>query len=174
MEILYVLLVLLIATRAFGEVAVRMGQPALVGELLAGVALGMIVVENGATFPILAELPENPVFAAVTDLGIFFLMLMAGLELRPKKLAEASGRSVVIAVGEDLGGREPTAGAVDAFTHLGHEHRRVGPAGQLRQLRPQVLLQGSTRQSCPGRELVTDLVGHVADRDRSHACIVHA
>ena len=99
MEILYVLLVLLIATRAFGEVAVRMGQPALVGELLAGVALGMIVVENGATFPILAELPENPVFAAVTDLGIFFLMLMAGLELRPKKLAEASGRSVVIAVG---------------------------------------------------------------------------
>ena len=99
MEIIYVLLVLLIATRAFGEVAVRMGQPALVGELLAGVALGMIVVENGATFPILAELPENPVFAAVTDLGIFFLMLMAGLELRPKKLAEASGRSVVIAVG---------------------------------------------------------------------------
>ena len=90
MEILYILLVLLIATRAFGEVAVRVGQPALVGELLAGVLLGIVVTRNRATFPVLADLPGDPVFAAITDLGIFFLMLMAGLELRPKKLAEAS------------------------------------------------------------------------------------
>jgi len=99
MEILYVLLVLLIATRAFGEVAVRVGQPALVGELLAGVLLGIVVVHNRATFPVLSELPENAVFEAVTDLGIFFLMLMAGLELRPQKLAQASGKAVLVAVG---------------------------------------------------------------------------
>jgi Kef-type K+ transport system membrane component KefB len=99
MEILYVLLVLLVATRAFGEFAVRVGQPALVGELLAGVILGILVTHNSEAFPILADLPENPVFAAITDLGIFFLMLMAGLELRPKKLAEASGRAIVVAVG---------------------------------------------------------------------------
>jgi Kef-type K+ transport system membrane component KefB len=99
MEILYVLLVLLIATRAFGELAVRGGQPALVGELLAGVLLGIVVTHNSEAFPVLAELSEDRVFAAVTDLGIFFLMLMAGLELRPKKLAEASGRAVLVAVG---------------------------------------------------------------------------
>jgi Kef-type K+ transport system membrane component KefB len=98
-EILYVLLVLLIVTRAFGELAVRAGQPALVGELLAGVLLGIAVVHNRATFPVLAELPDDPVFAAITDLGIFFLMLMAGLELRPRKLAEASGRAVLVAMG---------------------------------------------------------------------------
>jgi len=98
-EILYVLLVLLIATRAFGEVAVRVGQPALVGELLAGVVLGIAVTHNSGTFPVLAELTEDPVFSAITDLGIFFLMLMAGLELRPGKLAEASGRAVLVAVG---------------------------------------------------------------------------
>lgn len=39
MEILYILLVLSVITRAFGEVAVRCGQPALVGELLSGIAL---------------------------------------------------------------------------------------------------------------------------------------
>jgi Kef-type K+ transport system membrane component KefB len=78
---------------------VRTGQPALVGELLAGVSLGIVVTHNSETFPVLADLPENPVFTAITDLGIFFLMLMAGLELRPKKLAEASGRAVVVAVG---------------------------------------------------------------------------
>lgn len=99
MELLYVLLVLLAATRAFGEVAVRVGQPALVGELLAGVVLGIVVGQNGETFPVLTELPENPVFAAFTNLGIFFLMLMAGLELRPAKLAEASGRAVLVAIG---------------------------------------------------------------------------
>jgi Kef-type K+ transport system membrane component KefB len=99
MEILYVLLVLLIATRALGEIAVRLGQPSLVGELLAGVIIGVVVMHNGETFPVLAELPESPVFAAITDLGIFFLMLMAGLELRPKKLAQASGGAVLVAIG---------------------------------------------------------------------------
>lgn len=98
-EILYVLLVLLVATRALGELAVRWGQPSLVGELLAGVLIGIVVVHNAATFPVLAELPDDPVFAALTDLGIFFLMLMAGLELRPKKLAAASGSAVLVALG---------------------------------------------------------------------------
>jgi len=99
MEILYVLLVLLIATRALGEVAARFGQPELVGELLAGVLLGMVVAGNSEMFPILAEIHDDRVFTSLTDLGIFFLMLLAGIELRPKKLAEASGSSVVVAVG---------------------------------------------------------------------------
>lgn len=100
MEILYVLLVLLIATRALGEIAVRVGQPALVGELLAGVLLGSLIAhDGGARFPVLAELPEDPVFAAITDLAIFFLMLAAGLELRPRKLAEASRSAILVAVG---------------------------------------------------------------------------
>jgi len=67
--------------------------------LLAGVLLGIVVTNHGAAFPVLAELPDDPVFDAITDLGIFFLMLMAGLDLRPWKLAEASGRAIVIAVG---------------------------------------------------------------------------
>ena len=39
MEILYILLVLLVVTRFFGELAERAGQPALVGELLSGIVL---------------------------------------------------------------------------------------------------------------------------------------
>lgn len=99
MEIFYVLLVLLIATRTLGEVAVRLGQPALVGELVAGVLLGAFVVGNGETFPILAELPDSGVFAAITDLGIFFLMLKAGLELRPRELVAVSGTAAGVALG---------------------------------------------------------------------------
>jgi len=99
MDILYVLLVLLIVTRLSAEVAERMGQPALVGELVSGVALGLVVHHYSGLFPVLSELVGNRVFDAVTDLGVFFLMLLAGLELRPKDIAGASGQASLVAAG---------------------------------------------------------------------------
>ncbi len=99
MEILYVLLVLLVITRAFGEVSARMGQPALVGELLAGIALGAVIRFSPSSFPIMHDIADNQVFTAITDLGIFFLMLMAGLEMRPRQLAEKSKASILVALG---------------------------------------------------------------------------
>jgi len=98
MHLLYIVLVLLLVTRIFGEIAVRLKQPALVGELTSGILLGILVQEWPSTFPILAELDENEVFTALTDLGVFFLMLLAGLEMRPKDLVNASTRSIFIAV----------------------------------------------------------------------------
>ena len=94
MEILYILLVLLVVTRFFGELAERAGQPALVGELLSGIVLALVVGQYAAT-----ELIEDPVFIAMTDLGIFFLMLLAGIEMHPGELARASQKAVLIAVG---------------------------------------------------------------------------
>lgn len=99
MEILYVLLVLLVATRVMGELAVRIGQPALTGELLAGVLIGILVTNQSGAFPVLSGLSQNQVFRAITDLGIFFLMVMAGLELRPEKLAKTSLQSAAVALG---------------------------------------------------------------------------
>jgi Kef-type K+ transport system membrane component KefB len=99
MEILYVLLILLVITRAFGEVSVRLGQPALVGELLAGIALGAVIRLSPDSFPVMHGIADDEVFTAITDLGIFFLMLMAGLEMRPKELAEQSKGAMFIALG---------------------------------------------------------------------------
>lgn len=99
MEILYILLVLLLVTRAFGEVAARLGQPPLVGELIAGIVLGLVVRRFSGTFPILAGLPNDDVFRSITDLGIFFLMLLAGVEMRPRELAETSVKAVFVAIG---------------------------------------------------------------------------
>jgi len=99
MEILYILLVLLVITRAFGEVSVRLGQPALVGELLAGIALGSVIRLWPESFPVMHGIADDEVFTAITDLGIFFLMLMAGLEMRPKELAEQSKGAIFIALG---------------------------------------------------------------------------
>ena len=99
MEIFYVLLILLVVTRAFGEIAVRLGQPALVGELLAGIALGAAIRFSPSSFPVMHAVPENEVFTAITDLGIFFLMLMTGLEMHPQEVAEKSKGAILIALG---------------------------------------------------------------------------
>ena len=56
MEILSILLVLLVITRAFGEFAARLGQPALVGELLAGISLGIVIQFSPDLFPIMKNI----------------------------------------------------------------------------------------------------------------------
>ncbi len=99
MEIFYVLLILLVITRTFGEIAVRLGQPALVGELLSGIILGAMIKLSPASFPVMAAITENEVFTAIANLGIFFLMLMAGIEIHPKEIAERSKGALVIAMG---------------------------------------------------------------------------
>ncbi len=99
MQLLYILLVLLLVTRIFAELAERLRQPALVGELIAGIALGMLAHRFSGTFPVLANLPDNEIFNAITDLSIFFLMLLAGIELHPRELVQASGRALAVAAG---------------------------------------------------------------------------
>ena len=97
MEILYVVLALLIVTRAFGELAERIGQPSLTGELMAGIVLGLIGSWMHGGLPVIGEFETDPVFRAITDLGIFFLMLLAGMELQPWELARATKRAVWVA-----------------------------------------------------------------------------
>lgn len=100
MEIFYILLGLLIITRTFGELMTRMGQPTLLGELIAGILLGLIVRQYPEALPFTAkEITGDQVFIAITDLGIFFLMLLGGIELRPREMVQSSGKSLLVAGG---------------------------------------------------------------------------
>ncbi len=99
MELLYILLVLLFVTRFSGEVASRLGQPVLVGELLSGILLGVVAHQFSGSLPVLAALPDNEVFIALTDLAIFFLMLLAGVEMSPRELSENSRSALWVALG---------------------------------------------------------------------------
>lgn len=101
MNLLYILLIVLVSTRLCGEAAERLKQPALVGELIAGIALGAILHSYSTSLPVLAHLPVNEVFKGLTDLAIFFLMLLAGIELRPQDLVKASGPAFAVALGGD-------------------------------------------------------------------------
>ncbi|GAB4137915.1 MAG: cation:proton antiporter [Sphingomonadales bacterium] len=98
MELFYVLLVLLVVTRLCAEIAQRFQQPPLAGELIGGILLGGLIAAFPEQLPTLAGLEDEPVFHAITDLAIFFLMLLAGIELQPREIARASGRAFWVAV----------------------------------------------------------------------------
>lgn len=99
MELLYVLLVLLLVTRLLGELAKRMGQPPLIGEVIGGIVLGALADQFPNIFPQLTHLTENKVFSTLTDLAIFFLMLSAGMRMRLEELAKVSGSACAVAAG---------------------------------------------------------------------------
>jgi len=99
MDLFYVLLVLLVVTRSFGIAVEKLGQPALIGELIAGIALGALGAGLAPTHPFIGELNHNTIFIAITDLGMFFLMLLAGIEMQPHKIMKYSLTAIMVAVG---------------------------------------------------------------------------
>jgi Kef-type K+ transport system membrane component KefB/nucleotide-binding universal stress UspA family protein len=78
------LVLLLLTGRLLGEAMTRLGQPALFGQLLAGVLLGPSVF--GALLPDLRQLifPDTPTFRhmtnALSEVGVMFLLLLTGME----------------------------------------------------------------------------------------------
>ncbi|PLX02153.1 MAG: cation:proton antiporter [Marinilabiliales bacterium] len=99
MDIWYIILVLLVTARLFSEMARRFSIPPLAGELVAGIILGIIFNTWSGTFTELSNLHDNEVFTAITEFGMFFLMLYAGVELNFKNLKKASGNAVWVALG---------------------------------------------------------------------------
>lgn len=76
--------VLLFAARAMGEIARRLGQPSVVGEILAGIVLGPSLLSG--LFPVLGAwiVPQGQLggylLEVVSLLGALFLLLITGLE----------------------------------------------------------------------------------------------
>ncbi len=69
MSVLLELVALFVLARLFGEVCERIHVPALIGEILAGVLLGPLVLK--------LVIASDPILL-VADLGIFFIVYEAG------------------------------------------------------------------------------------------------
>jgi Kef-type K+ transport system membrane component KefB len=106
MEIIAQLVLLLLLTRLFGEIAAKLGQPATVGELTAGMAIAASIAGFGDTLPILGPIltgiATSDAVHLISNAAIFFLVLLAGLEMRPAELKEHSGASLLVALGGAL------------------------------------------------------------------------
>jgi Kef-type K+ transport system membrane component KefB len=92
--LVYVLLIIAVA-KAVGELVTRINQPAIVGELLAGIVLGPALL--GFVFPSLEEMYSSQFISDLADLGMLFLMLYAGLQFSTEAIKTSTGLGVSIA-----------------------------------------------------------------------------
>ncbi len=91
-QLLAVLVAVLLLTKFLGEVAQRLGQPSVLGELLAGIILG------GSLLTVLDA--SDPVIHAFAELGVLILLFQIGLHTELKSLlAVGSTAGTVGAVG---------------------------------------------------------------------------
>jgi Kef-type K+ transport system membrane component KefB len=103
LQLVVQLAVLLGVARLLGELSRRVGQPAVVGEILAGVILGPSVL--GALAPGLAAawLPASPVQAQLLEtvalLGVMLLMVVTGFETDLGLIRRRAGTAAGVAVG---------------------------------------------------------------------------
>ena len=81
------LLLLLVLARVLGEVMERFKQPAMIGEILAGVVLGPTVLN---------VMVRNEELTAISELGVFLLVIIAGLEIDVREIVKTSrGRNLI-------------------------------------------------------------------------------
>jgi len=89
-QLLLALIAIFVAAKLFGELAERVGQPAVLGELIGGVLVGVsglhIVDPHDVTIHLLSEL------------GVILLLFLIGLETDLKKLMNVGGSATAVAI----------------------------------------------------------------------------
>ncbi|MGP8322517.1 MAG: cation:proton antiporter [Methanosarcinaceae archaeon] len=83
-DLLLILLIVFLA-KVFGEVIERAGYPAILGEIFAGVVIGVLFIE-----------PDSDVLSFFAELGAIFLLFTAGYrEVHITQLRSASGKALI-------------------------------------------------------------------------------
>jgi Kef-type K+ transport system membrane component KefB len=84
------ILILLITSRFIGEIFERFKQPAMIGEIIAGVVLGP---------SLLGIIHETEDIKVISELGIFLLVVMAGLEINLDDILKSlKGKNIVVSM----------------------------------------------------------------------------
>jgi Kef-type K+ transport system membrane component KefB len=89
-SLLVTLVAIFVATKVLGEVAQRLGQPAVLGELLAGVLLG------GSVLGIVN--PSNAVLEAMAQIGVIVLLFETGLHTELQSLLNVGKIATTVAL----------------------------------------------------------------------------
>jgi Kef-type K+ transport system membrane component KefB len=82
------MLIVFVSAKLMAEAAERLGQPGIVGEILAGVLIGPSV---------LGWLAPNEFLSALSDLGAMFLLFRVGLEVKSSELMKVGGTATLVA-----------------------------------------------------------------------------
>src|SRR5205823_7834742 len=82
------LVAIFVATKIFGELSQRLGQPAVLGELVAGVLLG------GSVLGIVD--PSNAVLTALAQIGVIVLLFETGLRTELRSLLSVGSAATTV------------------------------------------------------------------------------
>src|SRR5688572_5532324 len=88
-SILLALFVMLAAAKIMAEIFERLRQPAVVGEILAGVIVGPSV---------LGWVAPSEVITILAEIGVIFLLFTVGLETKPQAIFNVGKRAVLVGV----------------------------------------------------------------------------
>jgi Kef-type K+ transport system membrane component KefB len=95
LQFLIILAVIITASKLGGYLSMRLGQPAVAGEVLAGLILGPTVI-NFLHWDVFTDVHLEETFTFLAELGVLLLLFIAGLELHISDL-QKSGRAAIIA-----------------------------------------------------------------------------
>ena len=97
-HILLAMAVVIAAARGFGAIFARIHQPAVVGEVLAGIVLGPSVLGQIAPDAASYILPASvaPYLATLAQIGVILYMFLVGLELDEAMLAGRTRATVLV------------------------------------------------------------------------------
>ncbi len=109
LQLALALAVLIVAAKLGGYLSLRLGQPSVLGELLAGLILGPSLI-NFLHLPLFTDEHLGETVAEFAELGVLLLMFIAGLDLHLSDLAKsgkvsalAGSLGVILPVGMGLG-----------------------------------------------------------------------
>lgn len=85
----FALLVMFVSAKLAAEIFERLRQPAVAGEILAGIIIGPSV---------LGWVTPNELTSALAELGVIFLLFLVGLETKPADIFRVGGRALLVAV----------------------------------------------------------------------------
>ena len=87
LQLAFLLTLILVAAKASGYLATKLGQPSVLGELIVGLLLGPSLVNIGH-LPFITAAHVSETIYELGELGVLLLMFIAGLELHLSDLAK--------------------------------------------------------------------------------------
>jgi Kef-type K+ transport system membrane component KefB len=88
LQLALALVILIAAAKLGGYISLRLGQPSVLGELIAGLILGPSLLDTLHHSPFTSQHLDETI-TLLAELGVLLLMFLAGLELHLKDLAKA-------------------------------------------------------------------------------------
>jgi len=95
LQVLLSLVVIIVAGRIGGDIALRLKQPEVLGELIIGVVLGNLALFG---FHYFEYIKHDQTIAVLSELGVLLLLFQVGLETNIKEMLKVGPSSLIVAV----------------------------------------------------------------------------